>query len=368
MCKMRKKFTKIALLLASVLVLASIPAVADEFGTPPDFIGLLPIDDGDKPNDTFEEPIAIETQRIITEDYGDTVISVVIPTALVLTIDPLELAGRGSVYSDTYIVENLGEKAVVLKITDIAISYAAGKEFTPLEEPFSGEVTNAPSYNTPTGGEYDYDATEAGTFSAFTFAAGENTATAGIVLLLNEANEATSTLAGSNAGIAAVQIYGELNTEDTWTATDFKVRGAYTLVGKTDAAYAAVASTLTSLNILSNAATVDEVGDFAGFDKVLYSPGEYIWTGAQQDLIDAGGGEVGATRMKLLFATKPAISFVKNFVSNSIWPENTYYKYDQTTGVFELIVDPPGPNANPIPTVVIDTDAGVYLLRFDYTP
>jgi len=167
---MRKKFTKIALLLASMLVLASIPAVADEFGTPPDFldlvpatdnntptdlddfasgykydtppdfIDLIPIVDDNKPFNTIVEPTNnIEAQQIIVGDVNNTVVNVVVPISLIFTIDPLELAGRGSVYSDAYMIKNLGDSDVVLKITDITVTYAAGKEFTPLAEPFSGE-------------------------------------------------------------------------------------------------------------------------------------------------------------------------------------------------------------------------------------
>jgi len=68
------------------------------------------------------------------EDYG--ILNVIVPSTVQLTINPLELNGRGQIYSDDYRIENRGDTDVLLTFTDIEVIFANDTEFEPLAEPF----------------------------------------------------------------------------------------------------------------------------------------------------------------------------------------------------------------------------------------
>jgi len=189
MCKTRRKLTKIALLLASVLVLTSFPAVADEYdtpadfldlipaadnGTPPDFLDLLPADNNNAPADldglssgpAYGAPvdldgldgltldIEIETGLKDEEgmdifdkyddeyDIGADAMNVALPVSFDFIIDPLELFGRGTVYSDTYTITNHGDTAVIFSIADAAAIFEENGDIVPLARPFDNNTAS----------------------------------------------------------------------------------------------------------------------------------------------------------------------------------------------------------------------------------
>ena len=56
-------------------------------------------------------------------------VSVVVPSTLDFTIDPLETGGQGSVYSDEYPLVNLGDTDVVLTFTSVEVILANERDF-----------------------------------------------------------------------------------------------------------------------------------------------------------------------------------------------------------------------------------------------
>jgi hypothetical protein len=64
------------------------------------------------------------------------VLNVVVPTTVSMTLDPLELSGRGQIYSDIYDIINLGDTDVVLTLTDIQVIFANDSDFEALAQPY----------------------------------------------------------------------------------------------------------------------------------------------------------------------------------------------------------------------------------------
>ena len=64
-------------------------------------------------------------------------LSVTIPLSLDFVIDPFEIANRGMIYSNDFIIENHGTNDVILYISDITVIYN-DSEIIPLARPFSG--------------------------------------------------------------------------------------------------------------------------------------------------------------------------------------------------------------------------------------
>lgn len=65
------------------------------------------------------------------------IISVVVPSTLDFSIDPLEIGGRGSVYSDAYPLVNFGYSDVILTFTNIEVIFANDTDFEPSSSPIS---------------------------------------------------------------------------------------------------------------------------------------------------------------------------------------------------------------------------------------
>ena len=67
------------------------------------------------------------------------IINVSMPMTLDFVLDPFEVSGLGQVYSEEFIIENLGSGDVMVKFTDITVKFASeADDFRPLSEPFSG--------------------------------------------------------------------------------------------------------------------------------------------------------------------------------------------------------------------------------------
>jgi hypothetical protein len=64
------------------------------------------------------------------------VLNIVVPAEIIIVLDPLELAGRGQIYSDTYVIENHGETDVLLTISDIALIFPNDTDFEALPLPY----------------------------------------------------------------------------------------------------------------------------------------------------------------------------------------------------------------------------------------
>ena len=85
-------------------------------------------------DDGFEEPAA----------DASSAFSVRMPESLDFTIDPFEVAGRGQVHSEEHVFENQGDRAVILRFTDIAVTFADGADsILPRPEPFPGGLAGS---------------------------------------------------------------------------------------------------------------------------------------------------------------------------------------------------------------------------------
>ena len=91
------------------------------------------------------QPLTNEAESFQASGFGSVVrftdvINVVVPLSLDFVIDPIELAGRGSVYSETYMIENHGDADVIITFSNIAITFANDTDFVPLSQPFGDRM------------------------------------------------------------------------------------------------------------------------------------------------------------------------------------------------------------------------------------
>jgi hypothetical protein len=76
------------------------------------------------------------------EAAEELVVNVVIPVTVDITIDPLEIGGRGQVYSDAYEIRNYGDTDVTLTFSDFAVIFANNTNFKALTKPY-GETSKS---------------------------------------------------------------------------------------------------------------------------------------------------------------------------------------------------------------------------------
>ncbi|GHV12553.1 hypothetical protein FACS1894219_05680 [Clostridia bacterium] len=69
-------------------------------------------------------------------NYTLQLVNVVVPADIDFTIDPFELAGRGQVYADPYVIENHGTNSVLITFTDMNVIFANDTDFKALTQPF----------------------------------------------------------------------------------------------------------------------------------------------------------------------------------------------------------------------------------------
>jgi len=93
----------------------------------------LDIDEMDELED-FNEPIALSELSDVTEPEFE-ILNVIIPISIDFTIDPLEIDGRGQIYSAEYVIENQGEGDVIVYFTDIEVYFANDSDFQPFSQP-----------------------------------------------------------------------------------------------------------------------------------------------------------------------------------------------------------------------------------------
>jgi hypothetical protein len=116
----------------------------------------LPPDDGlsDSEDAAEESPALVPEEDLNAEELPEDpaldeapVLHVTVPQNLDFVIDPFEIAGRGSVYSDGYPLVNLGDGDVVLTFTRIDVIFANETDFapsaTPLDESDEGGLKTA---------------------------------------------------------------------------------------------------------------------------------------------------------------------------------------------------------------------------------
>ena len=70
------------------------------------------------------------------EILDNAVLNVVVPVSVSVTIDPLELAEKGQIYSNTFMINNDGDTDVLLTFTDIQLTFADETNFLPVAQPF----------------------------------------------------------------------------------------------------------------------------------------------------------------------------------------------------------------------------------------
>jgi hypothetical protein len=96
--------------------------------------------DADPPAATTGSGIASEAEPVFSEPsyvqtQNEEAINVVVPASLDFVIDPFELAKRGQVYSDAYVVENQGSSDVLLT-GDVEVLFANETDFEAISHPF----------------------------------------------------------------------------------------------------------------------------------------------------------------------------------------------------------------------------------------
>ena len=173
-----------------------------------------PVGDGDPdfPNDETED----DSSNNETEENPDAVINVIMPVSLDFTIDPFELNGRGSVFSDAYMIENIGEGDVIITFTDITVTFANTIDFKPLPNPFGdnmGEPLKA-IYMLLDFGRQDTTPVVA-----------TSPTSEGPSILLSAHEE------GGGLSYCALSISGDVNPypAKTWSSGDVKITVSYTL-------------------------------------------------------------------------------------------------------------------------------------------
>ena len=82
-----------------------------------------------------------ETTQPAAESLAYTVsadvVNVIVPINVNITIDPLELGGKGQIYSDVFKIENDGDNDVLLTFTDIQVTFSDAMNFEALAQPFN---------------------------------------------------------------------------------------------------------------------------------------------------------------------------------------------------------------------------------------
>jgi hypothetical protein len=89
----------------------------------------------------LEEEVAQE--EALSETDERDILNIVIPSDLNFTIDPLDLAGRGQVYSDAQTIENLGETDVIVSFSDVSVVFANETDFEAVSAPFNAYAGSA---------------------------------------------------------------------------------------------------------------------------------------------------------------------------------------------------------------------------------
>lgn len=96
--------------------------------------------DGSVPADTSQPDGLADVQTAddaddAAEENAPEVLSVILPTGLDFTIDPLEVARRGQIYSEDHTIENRGNTDVVISFSDIRLLFANDTDFEAVPAP-----------------------------------------------------------------------------------------------------------------------------------------------------------------------------------------------------------------------------------------
>jgi hypothetical protein len=84
-----------------------------------------------------------EREALDGEGAQSDVLNVVVPADIDFVIDPLEIAGRGQIYSDAQAIENRGAQDVLFTVMDARVVFANEAEFVPMPEPFDSALDDA---------------------------------------------------------------------------------------------------------------------------------------------------------------------------------------------------------------------------------
>jgi len=113
------------LALTFVIIFSSLPALAEET-TVTDNVSAAVADNKS----------AAVTDNESVESDNDYVLSVVVPTTVNISLDPLELNGEGPIYSDLYTIKNCGDTDVLLTFNSIQVIFSNGSDLEALAQPF----------------------------------------------------------------------------------------------------------------------------------------------------------------------------------------------------------------------------------------
>ena len=92
-------------------------------------------------NDAAGFPAPTDEASTDSLEYASVPLNVMLPTSVVITIDPFEISKKGHVHSGTYAIKNLGDTDVLISFTDMRVTFANDRDFEALALPFdeSGE-------------------------------------------------------------------------------------------------------------------------------------------------------------------------------------------------------------------------------------
>ncbi len=88
-------------------------------------------------NDIVSEIVEIQGEEKNVEYLESEVLNVAVPISISVTIDPLELEGKGQIYSKDYKIQNKGDSEVLLTFDDIKLVFSDEANFKKVAEPFS---------------------------------------------------------------------------------------------------------------------------------------------------------------------------------------------------------------------------------------
>ena len=92
----------------------------------------------EKTDDASQEHEPSENPEELENVGEDDIVNVDAPVSIDFVLDPFEVAGRGQVFSEEFIIENQGNSDVMITFADITVTFANETDFKPLSEPFAG--------------------------------------------------------------------------------------------------------------------------------------------------------------------------------------------------------------------------------------
>jgi hypothetical protein len=304
------------------------------------------------------------------------IFNVILPLNLNFALDPMQAgnttpANGNQISGSDYRIVNRSGFAVRASFEITATKNAgletvargvAPAETTPARTGFFGvlgasSVTPSPTWAAPNTGVYAFNPITASELNGTLIPINWTTTTAGnanIAFILGAADplNATPALAALDAGVAAFQFYGELNTMALWATTDLTFTGAYRLTGVLPPAYdaAVVPANIVGLNMVRPAPAGP-------------TPNVTFTTAPPQTQSATVSRAAGSWTVQF---PSPFPTGITSVGGGNAWLA-TDYTYVAATGLLTITRYPAGTTASPITIVTTGTNAGTYTVTLTPT-